>query len=191
MVVTRINLHAEARLEQEQRKARKRETTARWYRENKEHQNQNTKRWYRENKEKHAEMMKQWRLGDPEKAAAINARWYQENKSEIADRVKKKRERDPLRFRMYTYRSTPAEFESFVAQQGNVCRCCGEIPRTGKKGPWRVDHCHVTGAIRGILCHRCNTLLGRWGDAKEGLQKTFEMLKAYLELPVLKEGRKS
>lgn len=41
--------------------------------------------------------------------------------------------------------------------QGSVCAIC--------KGPAEViDHDHVTGHVRGILCFHCNTGLGHFGD---------------------------
>lgn len=27
-----------------------------------------------------------------------------------------------------------------------------------------IDHCHNTGRVRGLLCHRCNVLIGGWDD---------------------------
>lgn len=40
-----------------------------------------------------------------------------------------------------------------------------------------VDHDHITGKVRGILCHKCNGLLGKIKDNKELL----EALIAYLQ----------
>jgi len=54
---------------------------------------------------------------------------------------------------------------AMLKAQHGLCanRACGkEIhidgPRNERKG--FVDHCHSTGAVRGILCIRCNTALG-------------------------------
>ena len=46
----------------------------------------------------------------------------------------------------------------FIAQDG-CCKICGQ-PEKGLKHRLAIDHCHITGHIRGLLCHRCNLLLG-------------------------------
>jgi hypothetical protein len=43
-------------------------------------------------------------------------------------------------------------------QQGNACALCGQ----GK--PEHVDHDHVSGRVRGILCFGCNRALGYVAD---------------------------
>jgi len=40
-----------------------------------------------------------------------------------------------------------------------------------------VDHCHDTGAIRGILCNHCNRALGLVYDNRETLKRMMEYLK--------------
>ena len=60
------------------------------------------------------------------------------------------------------------DFAALVAKQGGRCAICGRIPevsrantRTGRR--WtglQIDHDHVTGVVRGLLCIRCNTTLG-------------------------------
>ncbi len=66
------------------------------------------------------------------------------------------------------------------AAQGGVCAICG-LPETrvvkGKLNRLAVDHDHTTGRVRGLLCFRCNTCLGRFEDNVELLRAA----EAYLE----------
>lgn len=42
--------------------------------------------------------------------------------------------------------------------QNQTCEACGEcMPTDSDK---RIDHSHATGAVRGVLCDRCNRVLG-------------------------------
>ena len=57
------------------------------------------------------------------------------------------------------------------------CEICGkEITFTGAKVTARVDHCHSTGEIRGILCNRCNQAIGMFGDNIEGVMRILRYL---------------
>jgi len=58
---------------------------------------------------------------------------------------------------------TLTEFNAMLAEQGGVCAICklpSRVTEKGKLRPLSVDHCHVTGAIRGLLCDHCNRALG-------------------------------
>ncbi len=57
-----------------------------------------------------------------------------------------------------------AEFDALLASQGGVCAVCGEAG--GMRRP-AVDHSHITGDIRGILCSNCNTAIGLLADLPE------------------------
>jgi hypothetical protein len=43
--------------------------------------------------------------------------------------------------------------------QGGRCAICLQEPAEGKS--LHVDHCHVSGVVRGLLCHQCNWYLGK------------------------------
>lgn len=62
---------------------------------------------------------------------------------------------------------TLAEYDQRFNEQGGVCKICG-----GTNGTIRlaVDHCHNTGKVRGLLCTRCNLVLGSYEILKANEQ---------------------
>ena len=62
---------------------------------------------------------------------------------------------------------TPAEVDALIALQGGACAICG---RAAERLQIDHDHRHCPGSqgcrhcVRGALCGRCNTGLGRFGD---------------------------
>lgn len=59
-------------------------------------------------------------------------------------------------------------------QQGNVCAICRQPPQRER---FDIDHDHVTGKFRGLLCGRCNKGLGLLGDNEEGVAAALEYLR--------------
>jgi hypothetical protein len=69
-------------------------------------------------------------------------------------------------------------YRELVDRQGHeTCAICGVAPSPGKR--LQVDHDHATDEIRGLLCARCNRMLGQALDAVELLRRGIE----YLESP--------
>lgn len=64
--------------------------------------------------------------------------------------------------RFHKYGLTQEAFEVLLYKQGGVCAICKK-PDWGLRGP-HVDHDHVTGRVRGILCKSCNVALGMVKD---------------------------
>ena len=61
----------------------------------------------------------------------------------------------------HLYGITAEEYAQMLEQQQGVCAICNRPP--GKRR-LHVDHCHKTGKIRGLLCLRCNRVLGFMRD---------------------------
>lgn len=64
---------------------------------------------------------------------------------------------------------TPEEYVAKLVAQGEVCALCGQPERhlitgTNTAKPLAIDHDHVTGLPRDLLCSECNTGLGKFGD---------------------------
>ena len=68
------------------------------------------------------------------------------------------------------------DFEELLEHQQGGCAICAK-PIDVLNRRMNIDHCHETGAVRGILCTGCNTGLGHLGDNIEGLEKALEYLK--------------
>ena len=58
------------------------------------------------------------------------------------------------------YGLSTADYDALLIQQDGVCRICKRSCSTGKR--LAVDHDHGTGAVRGLLCRRCNIGLGHF-----------------------------
>lgn len=71
-----------------------------------------------------------------------------------------------------------------LEDQHNHCAICGTTNGMGngvanpKNITLAVDHCHITGKIRGLLCNLCNRALGLFQDNIMNL----EMAITYLEI---------
>ena len=61
----------------------------------------------------------------------------------------------------------------YEAQHG----CCAICSEPEEKFSWLcIDHDHVTGRVRGLLCPNCNRGLGLLGDSEHLLQKAKDYL---------------
>ena len=63
------------------------------------------------------------------------------------------------------YGCTIEQYNEMLVAQGGACAICKKLhdPAT-KRGRLYVDHCHITGEIRALLCNNCNCLLGYSND---------------------------
>lgn len=93
---------------------------------------------------------REWRTNNPEKVAAQKAR------------AKDAYVNDPERNREHwlrTYGLTPETYDELVAAQEGRCAICQDTcARYSSRLP--IDHSHDTGQLRGLLCDRCNKILG-------------------------------
>lgn len=100
------------------------------------------------------------------------------------------------------YGITIDERDHLLALQGNKCALCGSTdplprknarpdrrrrlpssndPRAAFAWRWHVDHDHLTKDLRGVLCRRCNHLLGQFNDDAACLHDWMRKAITYLE----------
>ncbi len=57
--------------------------------------------------------------------------------------------------KLYTRKQIDQLRQSLIDKHGDKCAICSR-PRTDFKNKLSVDHSHITGKIRGLLCFYCN-----------------------------------
>lgn len=70
------------------------------------------------------------------------------------------------------YGISKKEYLALLKKQNNKCAICYLIP----KNRLCVDHNHQTNKIRGLLCHRCNRVLGIVNDNPKIIKKILKYL---------------
>lgn len=71
----------------------------------------------------------------------------------------------------HTYGLSRADYDMLVKHSKGICEICSIFLKTP-----HVDHNHVTGKIRGLLCFSCNRLLGDCQDNIETLKSAIRYL---------------
>ena len=96
--------------------------------------------------------------------------WYPKNKEKQISSSSNWKKRNKAKVLATTYKSTEEIMQKLLNESDGKCKICKEIK------PLVLDHCHDTGAIRGLLCRNCNIGLGLFNDNKEALQNAIDYL---------------
>lgn len=148
---------------------KQRERNRKNYLKNKEAHSAKATQWAAENPERFKELQGQYRLRNKDALAAKRKAIYEANKpAELLQRRHAK---------IKKYGLQPDDYHAMLAKQGGKCAICrSDKPTLNNKGSFRIDHCHVTGVVRGLLCNKCNAGLGMFGDNPELLAKALQYL---------------
>jgi hypothetical protein len=78
----------------------------------------------------------------------------------------------------FKYGLEPEHKQAILDSQNGCCAICGY--KFGQKiGDMKVDHCHSTNVVRGLLCDLCNRGLGMFRDQTNRLSKAIEYLNKF------------
>ena len=109
---------------------------------------------------------KAWYRQNQKRAIGYAKRWQEANAERVRDYQRQYRADHAQQFREGHLRRvfdlTGAEYQALLDAQGGGCALCGRAPRVGRS--LHVDHNHETGAVRGLLCFRCNVGIGHLGE---------------------------
>ena len=105
----------------------------------------------RNNRQKRNQRLREWRRSNPEAAKRGDRR----------DRLRRK------------YGLTEVGLSEIIKAQNGKCALCFRSVELV------VDHCHKSGKVRSLLCHRCNISLG-WIESHPGI---IERIQQYVDQP--------
>ena len=138
---------------------------------------------YLANKDKHKAKTKAWQEANPERAAQLQREYRERHKDRLNANRKAYYEANKTRAqaqtraaKMRSYGITPEMFEEMLVSQNGVCAICGTDKPSKRDNTFRIDHCHATGRVRGLLGMSCNSALGMFRDSIPALQKAIEYL---------------
>jgi hypothetical protein len=90
-------------------------------------------------------------------------RWPESHASRRARKIRKK------------YNMSIADYDRMFAEQAGKCGIC----REECEQQLGVDHDHTSGAVRGLLCNRCNMAIGLMFDQAEIAERAAVYLRAH------------
>lgn len=106
-----------------------------------------------------------WGQLNPDKLVAYRKKWALENPVKVRD----------AGYRRNYGLTYEAVRQMWLAQESRCACCDAEIIFPHKST--HVDHCHVTGKVRGVVCHQCNAILGYARDSADTLRRAVAYLK--------------
>jgi len=124
-------------------------------------------------------------VDDEEKRAKKLARraWYAANKDELNVRLRARYATDPeyranrlMRTVTSRYGISRDDYAAMLEAQNHACGICR---RAFQRTP-QVDHCHITGLVRGLLCGPCNNGLGQFGDNIDFMRNAIAYMERWL-----------
>ena len=92
------------------------------------------------------------------------------------------RERQSSRRLERDYGLGVGEYKRMLDRQSGVCAICKNAEtagKNGKAGSLSVDHNHANRNVRGLLCHRCNTMIGLSSESVEILREAANYLEKW------------
>lgn len=105
----------------------------------------------------------------PPEAKERAKKWREDNPDRVKDYKKKNRRRYHYADLIRKYGVSESAFKAMMKAQDGCCDICFDKFHWETNAP-NVDHDHRGGAVRGLLCRRCNSVLGLVKDNPEMLR---------------------
>jgi len=137
-------------------------------------------------KECTARYSRRWAVLNRSRMNSVRRKWRAEHKEQYANQCRRYRKKNPAtgrrnarKKRLKKYGLTLDAYEILLRSQDSQCAICGAERGATRHEALCVDHRHSDGSVRGLLCRRCNLLLGHAEDSVALLQAAVAYLESY------------
>lgn len=130
-------------------------------------------RWATENKERIKEMRKRHFEEHPEALIRHRQKAQEARRRRIIENPAKHLEH----YLKSVFGINLEVYNCMLELQDYSCAICFSPSEENTHGRLYVDHCHDSGQVRGLLCQKCNSILGYAKDQEEVLLNAIEYLK--------------
>lgn len=129
----------------------------------------------------HIRLCEEWKKRNPERAAEIRKRTKKKHQDKWNNHYRSKRQNDSefrdkhrLQTKLSKYKIDENFYGELCDKYCDGCVICGiDLPAN----KLQIDHCHITGQIRGLICRDCNWAIGHFKDSISALENAIEYLK--------------
>jgi hypothetical protein len=147
------------------------DTKAAWRKKYPEKEKAARKRYHTRHIEKERARQRAYYARNKEDKAKRNHEYYARKKLENPNYNNSRKEKNAGR----SIKLRKAEYDRMLHEQGGVCAICQNQPRKDRR--LCIDHDHSTGAIRSLLCVKCNAAIGLFNENTDLMSKAIEYLK--------------
>jgi hypothetical protein len=113
----------------------------------------------------------------------ISKRYREENREHLNLKQREYAKKNPNVFinnsLKFHYGITLDDYNLMLEKQGGVCAICGGVEINKRQKRLFVDHNHITGKVRGLLCLNCNTVVGHCKEDVSYLAKAIEYIEIH------------
>lgn len=110
-------------------------------------------------------------------------KYHKQNRQKICESQREYREQNRQKIHDHLlhrdYGISIDDYDRMSVIQGHKCAICGSQNPGTNRNHFCVDHDHITGEIRALLCCKCNQGLGYFNDDLGLLEKATEYLRVF------------
>ena len=130
---------------------------------------EHSRKWYLKYKKEVLTKQKEYRYNHKKEISFRKKEYYNHHKEEISSQKKEYH-------LMIKYGLSMSDFNNLLLAQNNRCAICNEPLDLTNSYRIHIDHNHLTGKVRGILCNKCNLAIGLLRDNPEYTKRATEYL---------------